>query len=301
MKIILHNIIRKTWSILLILVFVGTGCCIYNQYIQLSMDENDFITYKRRNTFAEIEIHGRSPAILLIHGFGGSPLDYKPVEESLRKSGYAFKTIILPGHGTNPKDLQNTQMNDWLAKSFSEYDSLKEKYGEVSVIGFSMGGTISLCIAAEKPVEKLVLISPYFKVKEQWYYFGKPEQWARRLNTVIPFVKKLKMGQINDPKGLEKYIAYNYLPTKAICELAKLGNHAKEEAGKVRCETLWIHSRGDFVADFQLSREVFDLLPATRKTFIEYNKSNHIILYDYDSGGAIKNIISFLTIRSPEI
>jgi carboxylesterase len=292
MKIILHNILRKTLSILLILVSASTGCCIYNKYIQSSMDEDDFITYKRQNTFAEVEVHGRSPAVLLIHGFGGSPLDYKPIEESLRKSGYAFKSILLPGHGTNPKDLQNTQMSDWLTKSFSEYESLKEKYGEVSVVGFSMGGTISLCIAAEKPVEKLVLISPYFKVKEQW---------ARRLSTVIPFVRKLKMGQINDPESLEKYIAYNYLATKAICELATLGNHAREKAGKVRCETLWIHSRGDFVADFQLSREVFDLLPATRKTFIEYNKSNHIIIYDYNSGDATKNIISFLTNRSPKI
>ena len=66
------------------------------------------------------------------------------------------------------------------------------------------------------------------------------------------------------------------------------------ENGEVTCETLWIHSKKDIVADFQLSRKLFDAIPAGNKHFIEYQKSNHIILYDYEGMDAISRITSFL-------
>lgn len=138
------------------------------------MDKDDFITYKRQNSFAEVEVDGRSPAILLIHGFGGSPFDYKPVEENLRKSGYAFKSILLPGHGTNPKDLQNTQMSDWLAKSFSEYDRLKGKYGGVSVVGFSMGEKYRYVLQQKNQLKSWFLSAPILRSKNNGTILANP-------------------------------------------------------------------------------------------------------------------------------
>ncbi|MFC1692155.1 alpha/beta hydrolase, partial [Candidatus Latescibacterota bacterium] len=214
--------------------------------------------------------------------FGGSPVDLKPLTDALEKGDHAFRSIILPGHGTTPKDLKDVTVDEWLKESFSAYKELKKEYNEVSVVGFSMGGAIALFIAAEKDVNKLVLISPYFKVKEKWFYFGKPEKWANRLTKIIPFVKKPKIGQINDPDGLKRYVAYKSLPTKSIGELSKIGSIATDKGKSVTCETLWIHSKGDIVADFQLSKEVYKSIPSKKKYFIEYNKSNHIILYDYD-------------------
>jgi esterase/lipase len=140
-----------------------------------------------------------------------------------------------------------------------------------------------------------VLLSPYFEVKEEWYYFGKPEAWAVRMSRIKHFVKKLKIGQIKDPDGLKRYDAYEYLPLKAIGELPKLGAFAKEKAKKVTSEILWIHSSGDIVADYEESRKSFDSIPSKKKRFISYERSNHIILYDYDSRDAIKQIIQFLT------
>ncbi len=247
-----------------------------------------------RQVFSELHHDGKPPAVLLIHGFGGSPVDLKPLTDALEKSDYAFHSILLPGHGTTPKDLKDITAHEWLEKSFSAYESLKQEYNEVAVVGFSMGGAIALIIAAEKDVSKLVLISPYFKVKEKWYYFGQPEIWANRLRKIIPFVNKPKAGQINDPAGLKRYIAYRSFPTKSVGELLKIGSMAKEKGKNVTCETLWIHSKGDIAADFQLSKETYKSIPAKKKQFVEYNKSNHIILYDYDCNDAINNIMVFL-------
>ena len=278
--------------VLLILTII----LIYNSHVKKSIieQENYFVNNGIKQKLSELYNDGISPAVLLIHGFVGSPVDMKPLTDALKKNGYAFHAIILPGHGTTPRDLKDITKEELLEKASLTYENLKQRYNEVSIVGFSMGGSIGLYLAAEKNVSKLVLISPYFKIKQRWFYFGKPEIWAQRITKIIPFVKKTKIGQINDPNGLRRYIAYRNIPTKVIAELSKIGILAMEKSKKVTCETLWLHSNRDIVADFQISREVFKALPAKKKYFIEYEKSNHIILYDYDQMHAAETVISFL-------
>lgn len=218
----------------------------------------------------------------------------KPLADELRKRGIAYNAITLPGHGFRPRDLENITMSQWLEASFKEYDAMKKEHGDVYIVGFSMGGAIAICIAAQREVSRLVVLSPYFRVEEKWYYFDSPEDWALRLSKVMDFVRKVKIGQINDLRGIEKYNAYEYLPLKTISELSRLGERAAEKAAQVRSATLWIHSEDDIVADYEMSKDIYETVPADDKEFVTYHKSNHIILYDYDSRDAIKEILSFL-------
>ncbi|MBC8465892.1 alpha/beta hydrolase [bacterium] len=232
---------------------------------------------------------------MLIHGFGGSIIDVKPLTDIFDSLGVNYYSMMLEGHGTCPEDLKDVKYQTWLEQSFSQFDSLSLKYDFVSLIGFSMGGAISIIISSKRAVHKLAVLSPYFEVNEKWYYFGKPEIWARRFSSVIPNIKKLKIGQINDPKGLERYSAYTKVPLRAVSELSKIGKLALKQIDRVKCPLLWIHSRNDIVSDFSLSRKSFDAVASTQKIFIEFSNSNHIILYDYDSNDAINEIFSFLS------
>ena len=141
----------------------------------------------------------------------------------------------------------------------------------------------------------MVLLCPYFKSKYRWFYFSRLEDWAHRISRIIPFVIKPKMGQINDPKGLKKYFAYRHMPTASVREVATLGNLAMEKSPSISATNLlWVHSKGDIVADFDVSKAVFSTVPARDKTFLEYKRSNHIILYDYDAPDVISGVTSFL-------
>jgi carboxylesterase len=257
---------------------------------------NNTVSFAERldKVFPDRQFEGRSPAILLLHGFGGSPIDMQPLARELKRLGIAYNAITLPGHGTSYAELEHVTMKEWLYASFSAYNEMKKKYGQVNVVGFSLGGALALCLAEQRDVPKTVLISPYFEVKEEWYYFGKPEEWATRMSGIKRFIKKRKIGQINDPARLKRYDAYEYLPLKAIGELPKLGNFTKEKAKRVTSKLLWIHSSGDIVADYEESKKVFESVPSKNKRFIRYEKSNHIILYDYDSEDAIQKILEFL-------
>ncbi len=277
---------------------------LYNVYIHYTIikEEKSYGTKPGEvyPKFAEKSSGGRSPAVLLIHGFGGSPYDFKPLTDELEKQGIAFHAILLPGHGTSPRNLNNVSREELLSCSLNALDNLKEKYGEVSVVGFSMGGAIALNLAEKREFGRLVLFGPYIDITQKWYYPGKPENWVKRLFRILPYVKKRKYSKnpnltnINDPEGFKRYDSYKHLPVKTVRELEKISQNARQNIDRIHCKVLWFHSRGDIAADYSSARSFFDKIPSKHKTFVEYTRSNHVILYDYDSKDAVQKTLAFL-------
>src|SRR5699024_300093 len=68
----------------------------------------------------------------------------------------------LAGHGTSWQDLNRTQWTDWYASLEAEVLRLSQKYGSVGVGALSMGGSLALRIAQERPdeVTGLALVNP---------------------------------------------------------------------------------------------------------------------------------------------
>jgi carboxylesterase len=62
--------------------------------------------------------------------------------------GYTVNVPLLPGHGTKVEDLNLVKWQEWPAKVESELQSLLGSCEKVFLVGFSMGGTTSLNIAA---------------------------------------------------------------------------------------------------------------------------------------------------------
>ena len=247
--------------------------------------------------FAPVKKDGKTPALLLFHGFGGSPYDFKPLLSELKNRGVAYHAPLMPGHGTTPRDLKDVTHTDLMKTALTKFDHLEKEYTRVAVAGFSMGGTIALDIAAQRNPEALILFAPYIDITKKWYYFGRPETWSRRLFKILPYVKKVRIGNINDPRGRKIYDSYNHLPVKLVPELEKLSDEVQNNIEEIDCDILWFHSTGDIASDYRSAQNFFDRIPSTDKRFVKYTRSNHIILYDYDSQDAIKKTISFLEER----
>ena len=96
----------------------------------------------------------------MIHGFGATPFDLKPLAIALNKEGIAVYAPLLPGHGTSVRDFERSGKKDWIAASDEAFDELSRKYRKVYVVGFSMGGDIALDIAAKKKPAGVVLLAP---------------------------------------------------------------------------------------------------------------------------------------------
>ena len=54
--------------------------------------------------------------VLLVHGFTGSPASMRPWGEFLNSKGYTVRVPLLPGHGTQPEDLNKVKWQEWPAK-----------------------------------------------------------------------------------------------------------------------------------------------------------------------------------------
>src|SRR2546430_6119642 len=47
---------------------------------------------------------GNRTGVLLLHGFGGSPVEVQPLANALAERGYTVDVPLLPRHGTTPRD-----------------------------------------------------------------------------------------------------------------------------------------------------------------------------------------------------
>lgn len=277
------------------------SCCAallagYNLYLRHSINQEEALlkTPELISRASAFEHDGRSPAFLLIHGFSNAPFDMRPIADRLDELGYAYKAVQLPGHGISARRLHKATMQEWLSAAYGAYEELRQRYGEVGVIGFSMGADLGLEIASRHEVSMLVVINPFFRLARTSPFSAHLAAWCRLLEWFVPYIKKTQLGMVNDPQGLRQYFAYWHMPLRAISEVARLGTQAAQSARKVTCNTLWVHTRADSIADFTASLNTFNTLPARNKRFIAYERSDHTILFDYDSEAVLKQISAFI-------
>lgn len=145
---------------------------------------------------------------LLVHGFPGTPKEMRDLGEFLNKKGYDSKGILLPGFGKNLNELYLKSHYDWLdyiKKSFLE--SLKKKYKKKILVGYSMGAMLSIIVAKELPIDKLILFSPYYN---KINYFN--ELYLSFLTTFLPQkIKPLRKLSKDDISKLREEIK-SFLP-----------------------------------------------------------------------------------------
>ena len=95
------------------------------------------------------------PAVLLVHGLGGSARSMAPLERALAVRGVTATSLTLPGHGTTPHDLVGLSWSDWRAAVERAVEDADSGEGVV-VVGQSMGGALALHAAAAGPARAAV-------------------------------------------------------------------------------------------------------------------------------------------------
>lgn len=104
------------------------------------------------------EYDGDGPTMLLVHGLGGSLLNWRAVAPGLARR-QRVRAIDLRGHGRTamPRDASLDENLALLARYIE-----REVGHSVTLMGNSMGGLLSLLLASSRPdlVERLVLVNP---------------------------------------------------------------------------------------------------------------------------------------------
>jgi carboxylesterase len=96
------------------------------------------------------ELAGTGKAVLLLHGLTGTPSEMRYLGDYLHKAGYHVRAPLLPGHGTDIKDLNRTTWRDWFGRAEIDFLTLSAHFPKVFIAGISMGGLLCLELMANK-------------------------------------------------------------------------------------------------------------------------------------------------------
>ena len=230
-------------------------------------------------------------AVLLLHGFTGSPWELRPVGEALAARGVHVLCPRLPGHGTTPEAMLFAGLTQWLEAATEALRSLSGAK-RVVLVGLSMGGLLSMVLAARNPlVRGLVLMAPALKLKKFGPRLlrrlrGLPgldvrEQWIEKKGTDIESAEVRAGAPV-----LARY------PMARAIDLFALADLAKEAEKRITCPSLIIGAVNDHVVDTEEVMALQQRLPFSRRVLLQ--RGFHIIPRDTDRAVALTEIAHFI-------
>ena len=233
-------------------------------------------------------------ACLLIHGFSGTAAEMRGLGDALAVRGIRVSGVAVAGHSGDHEVLARSTRKGWISSVEAGLAELAS-YQQVFVAGLSMGGTLSLLLAAHHPqrITGVIAMSTPTRVS-----------WSWQVNLARPFLKwfyPFKTLDFRDPQVQKRYLASQTwldpgvsidfsdpqvlaaikgarLSISALAELSQLVAMGRANIPRVRCPLLLIHSKRDKTVLPFCAEEIKRLaINARPKTLHWLEQSDHVI------------------------
>ncbi len=180
---------------------------------------------------------GDKPVVLYFHGNGGS-LSYRANRfRALTADGTGLVALSYRGYGGSTG---NPSEEGILADARAAYDFAAARYpaGRIAVFGESLGTAVAVAIAAEKPVGRVILESP--------------------------FTSAADVGAS----------AYFFVPVRLFM---KDQFRSDERIGKVKVPVLVLHGERDTIIPIRFGERLFEMI-RSEKRFVRFPEGGHVNL-----------------------
>ena len=206
----------------------------------------------------------RRKAVLIIHGFAGTPYDQEDFANYLKlETKYDVFQFTLPGHAGKIKDVKH---QEWIEASENMLNRLIAKgYKRIYLIGHSMGGVIATYLAGKySQVKKLFLAAPAF---HYLHMEGDKIDLKDSLKSTKRIVKTYGKNEI-----LDRFLKSGFSSAK---EFAALVKEYYDTPRKVTCPTLIIYGKNDDVVPQTSVEYVYNNLSSDIKKMVYIDKVTH--------------------------
>jgi carboxylesterase len=227
-----------------------------------------------------ISIEGRAPTLLAFHGFGGTPQEVALVAAVASELGLKARAPLLPGHGTDVRDLARTRWSDW-ARAAADELTLATQGGEPAIVaGLSLGSLLAAHVTANAPerVAALILLA-----NAAW--LAAPSSWALAAFDrfgIDDFWMPKVTSDIADPVARKNHLTYGAQPVHAAISVQRGGAIVREQLPRIRCPVLIAHGARDRVCPVSNARRVAELIGSADKRVVILPRSRHIITRDLE-------------------
>ena len=239
------------------------------------------------------DLPGGPVGVLLCHGFTGTPHSLRAWAEHLAAAGLTVRLPRLPGHGTRWQDLNDTRWPDWYGEVERAFDDLRGRCRQVFAMGLSMGGTLVLRLAEQRPAEVagLVLVNPSLGTERKDITHALP-----LLRRVLPS----RPGIANDIRrpGVTE-LAYDRTPLRAMHSLAGLWPLVAADLPRVTAPVLVFRSRVDHVVEPLSGRLLRAGASSTEVTEVILEESYHVATLDTDAPAIFAGSLDFVRAHAP--
>ncbi|MDL2316850.1 alpha/beta fold hydrolase [Desulfovibrio sp. OttesenSCG-928-A18] len=225
-------------------------------------------------------------ACLLLHGFGSSPFEMQGLVPGLRELGCSVDSAPFPGHDASIEEFRKSFYPDWYASAKERYEALVREHERVVCIGFSMGASITLSLAAELADDARLAgafcFAPAYGVyrllplgRMSWIVLTPLLQYIRPVIPLAPASKKSR--EIAPYQGYEGTL---YLPQ--LHSMARGIKNMRERLPRVRCPLYLMYDLKDSICPAEFGLKIARAVSSTdltlRYTRIREKVTSHHML-----------------------
>ena len=228
--------------------------------------------------------------VLLVHGYCSNPAEMRELGEVLNNKGYTVEAVLLKGHGTTVRDLTTTDFIDWYESVLQGYDELSKTCTNISILGHSMGGTLSLLLAANRNVDAIISLCAPLDLGK--LYHGLPIPILPAFSKFVSkWPKKKSHMKLHDEAGVESYRASS-LP--GVVEMFDLMEVTREDLKKIEAPLLIVGAKYDYNVPLSNISLLEQVVKSKRVETFTATKSGHSVLFDKDKEEIFQKVVAFL-------
>lgn len=231
---------------------------------------------------------GNETGVLLSHGFTGTTQSMRFIGETLHQQGrFTVLGVRLRGHGTRPEDMARASAEEWICDLEEALEVLRKRCSRVFIGGLSMGGTLTLYMAAVHPD----VIHGAMPVNAA-IFLDNPDLAGLALLSGAPFSVPGVGADIKKPGETE--LVYPVVPVPAIRHLYALMAVTKELLPKVSCPVLVFASTEDHVVPPSNGPYILERIVSQDKRLLWLENSYHVATLDNDKERIAAEMIAFV-------
>jgi carboxylesterase len=156
---------------------------------------------------------------------------------AIAQTGLPVVAPLLPGHGYKDRPEQEKQFAQitpvgLLTAVRQEVARARERYARVGIVGFSMGGSLALILAAEGLLDCCAVVAPALRL------YPKAE-------LLIPLLSWAGFTLESPPTEPFHLPSYDFYHSWALRTLWQLSRQARRQLLKIDCPVLAVHSHND--------------------------------------------------------
>lgn len=223
---------------------------------------------------------------LILHGYTGGPYEVEPLATYLREhTDWHIEVPTLPGHG-EILALDDVTHDKWIQAAENALRNLKDKFAQVYLIGFSMGGMIAAYLAAEFKVDKLVLLAPAGKIFSI-------KQLSLDVGGVITDGIR---GNLEDNLNYQRYKKkVGKIPLKSNIEFIKLMRFTREYLKDIESPVFIAQGIQDGIVPASTAGYLDkEITTAPQKEVVLFERSKHLICWGEDKDTLNEMVHDFL-------